>query len=153
MGDETVEPLLRVVVIDDEPALRTLVRVQLERSGRATVVAESDGSPDTVLSACAASPDIVLLDQNLDGVRGTDLIGGIARTAPNAMVVMLTALDASTEEAAALSAGAFVFYEKRVMAASIVELLEADFRLFSSALNGREVFAPSARSRRHEGMV
>ena len=146
-SDARSEPL-KVLVVDDEDEVRTLVRLTLHRSGLATVVAESDGSPADVALGCQALPDVVLLDQNLDGVRGTDLIGDISRNAPNAMVAMLTALDARSEEAAALSAGAFVFYEKSVIATGLVESLLEDHRLFQSALAGREVYAPSALSRR-----
>jgi two-component system, NarL family, nitrate/nitrite response regulator NarL len=145
--DSHLEPL-RVVVVDDEDPVRTLLRLTLNRSGRAIVVGESDGTPSDVLDACRTQPDVVLLDQHLRGLRGTDLIGDISRIAPSAMVAMLTALDARSEEAAALSAGAFVFYEKAVIATTLIDCLFADHELFRSALAGREVYAPSALSRR-----
>jgi DNA-binding response OmpR family regulator len=139
---------LTVVIIDDEAPLRTLVQIALDRSGVATVVAESDGRPETVADACDTEPDVVLLDQNLNGVRGTALIGEITRRAPRAMIAMLTALDPGSEEAAALSAGAFVFYEKTIIASGLAACLVEDHHLFRSALDGREVHAPSAMSRR-----
>lgn len=139
---------LTVAIIDDEAAVRTLVRLALERSGLAEVVAESDGSPASVLASCRSEPDVVLLDQHLNGVLGTTLIGEITRNAPRAMIAMLTALDAASEEGPALSAGAFVFYEKAVIANVLATFLVDDHQLFRRALEGREVHAPSAMARR-----
>lgn len=139
---------LTVAIVDDEPHVRRLVRLSLDRTELVRVVGESDGRPDSLAEACGTSPDVVLLDQNLDGLRGTALIGEITRNAPRAMIAMLTALAADSEEAAALSAGAFVFYEKSVIADVLATCLVEDHRLFRSALEGREVHAPSARSRR-----
>ncbi len=139
---------LTVAIIDDEPHVRRLVRIALDRTELATVVAESDGRPATLAAACRMAPDVILLDQNLEGIRGTALIGEITRHAPRAMIAMLTALAADSEEAAALSAGAFVFYEKSVIAGVLATCLIEDHRLFCAALDGREVHAPSARSRR-----
>jgi DNA-binding response OmpR family regulator len=145
--DAVTEPLT-VAIVDDEPDVRRLVRLALERSRLITVVAESDGHQASLDEVCRSAPDVVLLDQRLDGVRGTELIGEITRKAPRAMIAMLTALDADSEEAIALSAGAFVFYEKSLIADVLATCIIDDHRMFRSALDGREVHAPSARSRR-----
>jgi DNA-binding NarL/FixJ family response regulator len=141
------EPL-RVVIIDDEEAIRTLVRRQLDCSAVATVIADADGSPDAVAAACEQEPDVVLLDQKLRGRRGTELIGDILRVCPSAMVAIFSALDADVEEAAALRAGAFAYYEKRLTGRALPEILAEDHALFRRALAGEDVCAPSAVQRR-----
>jgi CheY-like chemotaxis protein len=141
------EPL-RVVVVDDDEPIRTLVRTLLDLSPLATVVADADGSPDAVAAACEQGPDVVLLDQKLGGRRGTELIGDIVRMCPNAMIAIFSALDAATEEAAALHAGAFAFYEKRITTPALGEIIAQDHALFRQALEGKDVCAPSAVQRR-----
>lgn len=141
------EPL-RVVVVDDDEPIRVLVRTLLDRSAVAAVVADADGNPDAVASACQRSPDVVLLDQNLGGRHGTELIGDILRACPNAMIAMFSGLDADAEEGPALSAGAFAFYEKTVVTPSLPEILAQDYALFRRALQGEDVCAPSAAERR-----
>jgi CheY-like chemotaxis protein len=141
---------LRVAVVDDDEPIRALVRTLLERSPIATLVADADGTPDAVAAACAQSPDVVLLDQNLGGRRGTELIGDIVRACPHAMIAIFSALDAEVEESSALSAGAFAFYEKRVTTPALPEVLAADYALFRRALEGEDVCAPSAADRRRE---
>lgn len=141
--------LLRVIVIDDDDNLRQLARLVLERSGRATVVGESDGnSRQDIDDVCRTRPHIVLLDQDLGRLRGTDLIGPILRTCPDAMIAMLTGLDAEVGEANALRAGAFVYYEKSVIPTRLIDMLEQDYATFGLALAGEDVVAPSALTRR-----
>jgi DNA-binding NarL/FixJ family response regulator len=139
---------LRVAIVDDDEPIRTLVRTSLQRSPIATVIADADGTPDAVAAACARSPDVVLLDQNLGGRRGTELIGDIVRACPHAMIAIFSGLDADTEETSALSAGAFAFYEKRVTTPALPEILAQDYALFRRALEGEDVCAPSAADRR-----
>lgn len=139
---------LRVVVIDDKPAVRVLVRAMLAHGDAATVVAEADGSPEAVATACAQAPQVVLLDQNLGPTLGTELIGDIMRSCPEAMIAVFSGLDPSTEEASALRAGAFVFYEKSVVTPALAEHLVDDHAVFRRALRGEDVCAPSVIERR-----
>jgi DNA-binding NtrC family response regulator len=139
---------LRVVVVDDDVSIRTVVRALLQSSDAATVVAEADGAPEQVAAACEQSPDVVLLDQNLGGRRGTELIGDIVRACPNAMIAIFSGLEPDEEEVSALKAGAFAFYEKSVAVPTLPELLTDDHALFIRALEGEDVCAPSAAERR-----
>jgi two-component system, NarL family, nitrate/nitrite response regulator NarL len=143
-----VAEMLRVVVVDDDVSIRTVVRALLQRSDTATVVAEADGAPEQVAAACEQSPDVVLLDQNLGGRRGTELIGDIVRSCPNAMIAIFSGLDPDEEEGSALKAGAFAFYEKSVAVPALPALLADDYALFVRALEGEDVHAPSAGERR-----
>ena len=52
--------LARVLVVDDEPSIREIVRAFLEKDGM-TVVEAGDG-PSAVEIARAAVPDVVVLD-------------------------------------------------------------------------------------------
>jgi DNA-binding NarL/FixJ family response regulator len=139
---------LRVVIVDDKPSIRALVRTMLAQGDAATVVAEADGSPEAVATACAQAPQVVLLDQNLGPTLGTDLIGDIMRSCPEAMIAVFSGLDPSTEEASALRAGAFVFYEKSVVTPALSEHLIDDHAVFRRALRGEDVCAPSVIERR-----
>jgi CheY-like chemotaxis protein len=132
------DTVLRVVIVDDNAAFRALVRALLERSGRATIVADADGSPEEVAIACRQAPDVVLLDQNLRGVLGTELIGQIRRACPETMVAVYSALDRVLEEPAARRAGAFTYYEKSVVTPALVDHLVADHARFRRTLAGEE---------------
>ena len=66
------QPLARALIVDDDPALRMLCRVNLELEGfavrEAATVAEADAAIAT------ERPDVVLLDVHLGGEQTHDLL-------------------------------------------------------------------------------
>jgi DNA-binding response OmpR family regulator len=66
------EPAIRALLVDDDPALRLLCRVNLELEGfsvqEAATVAEAEAA------IAEQRPDVVLLDVNLGGVKTHDLL-------------------------------------------------------------------------------
>jgi DNA-binding response OmpR family regulator len=78
-------PAPRALVVDDDPALRLLVRVNLELDGFVVEEAASVEEADTAVRN--AKPDVVLLDVHLGGVRSEDLLGRLrARGIPVVLV-------------------------------------------------------------------
>jgi len=63
--------MARVLVVDDEPAIRSLIRSTLERAGH-TVLEAPDG-PNALAAARMGHPDLVLLDVALPGLSGLDV--------------------------------------------------------------------------------
>jgi DNA-binding NarL/FixJ family response regulator len=141
-------PPIRVVVVDDEPGIRRILELTLRRSGRYEVVAEAADGDEAVAAVAEHRPDIVLLDLMLGPEWGLDLIAPVLAASPGTMIAVLTALSAEREEEEALTAGAFVFYEK-TMVVNLVEYLDRDHGLFARALAGDDVLAPSALQRRY----
>jgi DNA-binding NarL/FixJ family response regulator len=136
-----------VLVADDEEALRTLTRRRLERTGWYRVVAEAATTAEAIDLTEHHQPDVVLLDLLLGPDHGTDIIGDLLRVAPLTLIAVLTVLSAEDQEEAAKLEGAFVFYEKALLADLPVHLRE-DLQTFRRALDGEDVVAPSAVARR-----
>lgn len=139
---------IRLLIIDDDEHVRRVTRLILEKNQVAIVVAEADGTRESIAAACQEQPDVILLDQDLGHVRGTDLIADILRRSPRTMIVMLTSAEAAHLERRALSAGAFAFYEKAWIPTHLGEYLVSDYELFCRALDGEDVAAPLALTRR-----
>lgn len=99
----------RVLVVDDERALRELLEYGLEQAGF-SVRSVAEGSAALPLLQ-AWSPDLIVLDVMLPGTDGLTLLPEIRRltTAP---VVMLTARTEITEKVAGFSAGADDYVDK-----------------------------------------
>ena len=93
----------RVLIVDDERALRQLLEFGLEQAGFA-VRSAADGSAAFPLLQ-AWSPDVIVLDVMLPGLDGFALLPEIRRltTAP---VIMLTARAETSEKVAGFAAGA-----------------------------------------------
>src|ERR1700704_4933328 len=69
------EPLARALLVDDDPALRLLCRVNLELEG--FVVGEAGSIAEAEAAIAADRPDVVLLDVHLGGEQTHDLLDRI----------------------------------------------------------------------------
>ncbi len=92
----------QVLIVDDEPAIRRLVRGALERAGHS--VSEAATAAEAVIEARRDGCELVLLDLGLpdrDGLELVPLLKALKRA-----VIVLTARDATAEKVAALDLGA-----------------------------------------------
>lgn len=133
----------RVVIADDEPDIRWLVRRLLERDGRFEVVGEAGDGIEAVEIVEQLQPDAILLDLMMPVRSGTESVRPLAATAPGTMVGVLSGLPSSEHALRLRSLGAFAFYEKAHLSAAITDRLHADLLLFQRALSGEDVVAPS----------
>lgn len=93
--------MTRVLIVDDEPAIRRLLRGALERAGHEVVEA---GDAAAALNAAKPPVVLVLLDLGLPGRDGLELVPLLK--ARNLAVIVVTARDATDEKVAALDLGA-----------------------------------------------
>jgi two-component system, OmpR family, phosphate regulon response regulator PhoB len=84
-----------VLVVEDDPALRVMLRYNLEKLGYRAEVAE-DGE-EALAALDRGRPDVVLLDWMLPGISGLDVCRAI-RERPNLRDVPVIMLTARTEE-------------------------------------------------------
>jgi DNA-binding response OmpR family regulator len=81
-----------VLLVDDEPDIRTIGRLGLEKVGKLTVMLATGGD-DAVAQATAHVPDVILLDVMMPGVDGPSTLVKL-RAVPalaNVPVIFLTA--------------------------------------------------------------
>lgn len=129
----------RVLVVDDEPDLRFVVRHILARGGRFDVVGEAADGQEAIGLAAELQPDIVVLDL-LMPTPGETALPHILRVAPTCMVAVFSALDPDSYRDRLLSSGAFACYAKS-RSDELPDLLENDHRQFLRALRGEDVVA------------
>ena len=94
---------IRVLVVDDEAPIVELVRGYLEAEGM-DVITAADG-PSALDLIRARSPDVVILDINLPGLDGLEVLRQ-ARTFTDAYVIMLTARSEEIDRIVGISVGA-----------------------------------------------
>jgi response regulator RpfG family c-di-GMP phosphodiesterase len=116
---------LRILLVDDDPALRTLVKTTFEVADVAVVEAEDAAVARRKIRS--ARPDVIVLDNNMPGTSGLELCAELkADPATRAIpIVLLTGSDGGTS-AAAKKAGADSFVRKPF---SPLELLAVAERL------------------------
>lgn len=92
-----------VLVVDDEPGILRLIKLELEQQGF-DVHAASDAE-EALRVAAERRPDIAVLDIMLPGMSGMQLMSKLRETGP-LPVVMLTARDSEPDKVRGLEAGA-----------------------------------------------
>jgi DNA-binding response OmpR family regulator len=95
--------MIDVLVVDDDPTIRKLVRVNLEKRGYAVRVAV-DGT-EAISAIKEQIPDLVILDIVMTGLSGIDVCLWI-RTQSDAPIIVLSAHDEEDLMVRALDAGA-----------------------------------------------
>jgi DNA-binding NarL/FixJ family response regulator len=81
---------LRVLLVDDVPDVRRLVRTALRFRGLFTVVGEAANGVDAIALTGQLRPDIVVLDIGLPDLAGQDVLSGIREQHADAKVVVFS---------------------------------------------------------------
>src|SRR5581483_5631006 len=115
----------RVLVVDDDPDYRLLVRLALTPGRRFDVVAEAGDGAAAVAAAERAQPDIVLLDCTLPGADAFDALPALRTAAPEARIVLVSGHDPADLRLASRSAGAVGYLTKATPARRLAAELEA----------------------------
>ncbi|HJR25814.1 MAG TPA: response regulator, partial [Acidimicrobiales bacterium] len=104
---------LRTLLVDDDADQRRLVRALLERAGIGPVIEASDA--DSGLAAATEhAPELILLDIEMPGRTGLEVLPDLLDAAPGARVVVLSNFPRRRLGAVALARGAVGYVEKRV---------------------------------------
>jgi len=96
----------KILVVDDEKALRLLYKRDLEQDGHSVVVAQDVAEGLRALES--EFPDLVVLDIRMPGVDGLDAMGRILERQPQVPIVLNTAYSSYKENFLSWSADAYV---------------------------------------------
>ena len=95
---------MKILVIDDDRALRDALRRSLSLSGYDVEVAEN--GQHGLSQVAAGDPDAIVLDVGMPGIDGLDVCRRLRDTGNRVPVLMLTARDAVSDRIEGLDAGA-----------------------------------------------
>jgi len=101
--------MAHVVVADDDDAVRTLLRLNLEMDGHEVVAEAADGSA-ALEATCEHHPDVLILDMMMPGTNGEEVLRRLAscRQETRPSVVAYSASATHLERAGELGADATV---------------------------------------------
>lgn len=112
-----------VVVVDDAPEVRALLRTALQLSRRLAVVGEAGDGSAAVDLAASLRPDLVLLDVSMPVMGGLQALPQILDVSPRTRVVMYTGFNEQGLAERARELGAAAFVEKSAPLPDVVETL------------------------------
>lgn len=113
-----------VLIVDDEPQLRRLLRTALEESFR---VIEADTARRALIEAATHKPDVVVLDLGLPDAEGHEVVRGI-REWSSLPIVVLSARTEEAQKIRALDAGADDYVTKPFSVPELLARLRAALR-------------------------
>jgi len=116
-------PQIRVLVVDDEPGLRTMLEILLNREGYGVVTAPAYS---VALEAISQSPQpfpVILSDLVMPEGSGLDVLAAAKQRSPSTEVILMTAHNSVENAIAAMTAGAFNFVTKPFEPAALAALV------------------------------
>jgi DNA-binding response OmpR family regulator len=117
----------RVLIVDDEPDILLMLRVNLETQGYDTAIA-ADG--ETALARVGEdSFDVMLLDVMMPVMDGWGVLENLARVADPPRVIVVSAKSSERDVARALEAGALDYMTKPFSPTELTEIVEDVLRL------------------------
>ena len=126
----------KLLIVDDEPALRKALRTSLSASGFEVSEARNG---DEALAILPTTPvDLVLLDINMPGRTGIDVCRRIRASSKRTGIVMVTVRDSEEDKVQALEAGADDFITKAYLLREMVARLHAVLRRLSTQQEAAE---------------
>lgn len=115
----------RIVLADDHPLFRAGLRLAIQADPAFTVIGEV-GTGDAALALIAeAAPDVAILDLNMPGLSGFEVIGEMRRRNLPGEIVVLTMHQEEAMVAKALSLGVRGYIVKTTAVTDIVTCLHA----------------------------
>lgn len=126
-----------IVVVDDEPQVRSMLESYLSREGFATTGAANGEVMQSILSRTAA--DLVILDVMLPGEDGFEIARQLRRTHPDIGIIMLTGKGDEIDRVVGLELGADDYIAKPFSVREVLARVKSVLRRAprSSAVPGR----------------
>jgi DNA-binding NarL/FixJ family response regulator len=120
------EQVVRVLVVDDQAPFRIAARAVVRATGGFEVVGEAKSGEEAVEQAAGVSPDLVLMDINMEGIGGIEATRRITGAHPEVKVVLLSTYDAEDLPDDARHCGAAAYVHKEQFGPDVLEKVWTD---------------------------
>lgn len=112
---------VKVVLVDDHAVVREGYRRLLERTEDIAVVAEASSGEEAYRVICDVKPDVAVLDINLPGIGGIEVVRRVVARAPEQKILMFSMHEDTVFSSRALQAGARGYVTKSSAPEVLVE--------------------------------
>jgi two-component system, OmpR family, KDP operon response regulator KdpE len=122
----------RILIVDDEPQIRKLLKVTLQAHQYA--IHEASTGEEGVLQASLIHPDLIVLDLGLPDMSGMDVLGRL-RDWSSVPIIVLTAKDREEDKIVALDSGADDYVTKPFSMGELVARIRVALRHVAKSVN------------------
>ena len=132
--------MIRVLVVDDHPVVRSGLIGMLDIEDDLEIVGEAGDGEEALLRVAELAPDVVLMDLRMPRLDGAGATARIVAAWPSSRVLVLTTYDSDADIVRAVEAGATGYLLKDTPRAVLVDAVRA-------AARGETVLAPPVAAR------
>ncbi|MCL2761886.1 MAG: chemotaxis-specific protein-glutamate methyltransferase CheB [Treponema sp.] len=112
--------MIKTLIVDDSPLVRTIIRDFLESDGSFHIVGEAENGLDGVNKAQQLNPDLITMDIEMPVMNGLEAIENIKKSM-SAAIVVITTVDTAKMAYEATVKGALEFYPKDLFTSQMSE--------------------------------
>ena len=112
-----------ILVIDDDPDMRQVLSDFLQRSGYRVV--EAANGQEGIFAAESEPIDAVILDKEMPGMSGLDVLSFFRRLRPRLPIIFITAFGGRDDEDESRRRGAWLYIEKPFRVAAVIEAVQS----------------------------
>jgi DNA-binding NarL/FixJ family response regulator len=123
-----VTGVIRVLIVDDHPVVRSGLAGMLAVEDDLVVVGEAGDGEEAVARVAALNPDVVLMDLRMPRLDGAGATARILGAHPGTRVLVLTTFDTDADIVRAVEAGATGYLLKDTPRAQLVDAVRAAAR-------------------------
>ena len=116
---------IRIMTVDDHPALRDGIAAIVEQQSDMTLVGEASNGQEAVAAFANLRPDVTLMDLQMPVMGGVEAIAAIREQAPGAHIIVLTTYDGDAQAARAMNAGASAYLLKSSLRRELLDTIRA----------------------------
>lgn len=113
-------PEIRVLIVDDDPLVRSALAHFVARAPEIEVIGQADNGLEAIDFISRDKPDVVMMDVQMPEMNGIEATAAIAERWPEVRILAVTTLDGADTVLPMLSAGASGYLLKDSSAESIV---------------------------------
>ena len=114
----------RILIVDDEPQIRDILRKIIDRHENWTVCGEAADGVQAIDKAAELKPDLILLDISMPNLDGLSALPRIREQCPDSGIVILTLHESLDMARASSAAGAWGYVAKSLAATALVPEIE-----------------------------
>ena len=120
-----VDGQIRVFICDDDPDLRALLRIRLERDPGIAVVGEASDGAAALDGIVRTRPDVAVVDLVMPRLSGFEVIDRLRTAAPDTRAIMLSGSSTRSSRRAVEGAGGVACLEKAAGLRAVVPAIHA----------------------------
>src|SRR5262245_49346798 len=114
---------IKVAIVDDDEGIRSSLATLIKRNPSLRLIGDYPDAESALKEIPKKTPDVVLMDINLPGVKGVECVRQLKTTVPEVQFLMLTVYEDSDSLFNSLKAGASGYLLKRTASARLLDAI------------------------------